>query len=385
MTLVMYMLMCWYIGSMYNNSNEEMMDQSSNSINTNDKPDDVKMSMDNKSVDNEMMNEFNEFNDSSMTKPENNIMNDNSIMLPDEEDSLDEIINKMNMNNTKDYPTDNFNFNNFYKMYNMFMKYNKVPTEEFLIKFMGFFEGHGHLLNKNNKLYFYITHKDKEMLNYMVSMLGFGHVSKMEKKSYRLNFSSLESMMLLYNLINGNLVLPSNMEKLNMFMNEYNKNVGMNMNNEFTQLTLLMKTDMMPTTNHSWLSGYTDAKGCFTISMMHRSFKIRFMLTINDIEDMEMLFLTMNNTKYDSGLPDVKMLGDTQFNDKSNNTELMMNGLKNMQYMMNYFKKYNLTFSKGTSYTKFMNVYNKLKNKEHLNPKLRKSTKKLSKDINMHT
>lgn len=55
--------------------------------------------------------------------------------------------------------------------------------------------------------------------------------------------------------------------------------------------------------------------------------------------------------------------------------ELRINGLNNCLLILTYFDKYSLNTIKKDSYIKFKSILNRIKNKDHLNPILRKEIK----------
>jgi hypothetical protein len=133
-----------------------------------------------------------------------------------------------------------------------------------------------------------------------------------------------------------------------------------------------------PTLNDAWLSGITDAEGCFTCSILSNSncFRFRYILTqkweVNStvLEDIKILF------------NEILAKGSVVPHFEENVWELRINGIKNCQNLFNYFDTFVLKTIKNNSYLKWKLLHKRLIKGDHLNKNLRLELLKLSKKIN---
>jgi hypothetical protein len=145
-------------------------------------------------------------------------------------------------------------------------------NNEFISWFIGFTEGDGSfIVNKNNYLEFKVTQasSDAQVLFYIKKSLNFGSVTLQDKVNqthhYRVrNKESLEKIIMLFN---GNLCLSKSLKRFNHFVLSYNKIYGENI--------IPIQTLKVPSLTDGWLSGFTDAEGCFTASITKSSPKSR--------------------------------------------------------------------------------------------------------------
>ena len=157
--------------------------------------------------------------------------------------------------------------------------------------FIGFTEGYGALLAYNNTPRFVLTQKDEAILLHIQSTLGFGYVRKFPNGIFRYFVFKQQDIIKLIYIFNGSLVLHHRILQLGVWISIINsKNIY--------QIQLINKP-LLPSLNDSWLSGFTDAEGCFNVSISknpsyhldHRT-QIRFIL---DQKDAEYLFLHLKS------------------------------------------------------------------------------------------
>jgi hypothetical protein len=151
---------------------------------------------------------------------------------------------------------ESFDFKKFYEHF-------KWIDSNWLEWFIGFTEGDGSILESNNRLYFVITQKDTNVLYHIQSVLGFGKVYVYPDKEFgRYIVSDSKSIAVLIHLFNGNLILPKRVNQLKTWLNIYNqKNNPIYLNLRKVSLSL----------NYAWLSGFTDAEGCFNVNITKRT------------------------------------------------------------------------------------------------------------------
>ena len=269
-----------------------------------------------------------------------------------------------------------FNFDPFIDQYKLifYPTSNKVPSFEFLTWLVGFSEGDGSfIIDNRNNLQFVITQKDIKVLEMIYETLKFGRVIKQGKLTYRFIIEQKKLIELIVLLFNGNMILPSRINRFKKFLEVYNKKA-------IKGKIILSKIDFIesknePSLNNAWLSGFTDAEGCFTVSIKNTTgFAIRFILSQKHEE----------NLTFFSKLILLFQTGIIENHYHHNNYSYVVSGLKNCSKLLesNYFENFNLKTNKNNSYLLWKDLYFKLLNKDHLNPNLRIELLEKSKLIN---
>ena len=170
-------------------------------------------------------------------------------------------------------------FKEFYEKYEILFPNNKKISKDWLHWFIGFSEGDGSfIIDNRNNLQFVITQKDIKVLEMIYETLKFGRVIKQGKLTYRFIIEQKKLIELIVLLFNGNMILPSRINRFKKFLEVYNKKA-------IKGKIILSKIDFIesknePSLNNAWLSGFTDAEGCFTVSIKNTTgFAIRFILS----------------------------------------------------------------------------------------------------------
>ena len=288
-------------------------------------------------------------------------------------------LNSLELNNIK-YNNNKFNFNEFYIQYEKYYPNNDKPSQEFLEWFIGFFEGDGGFINfHNGDVSMVIVQKEKEILNIIKNTLKIGNVTYESKRLeiYRWSIYKQRDNYLLSLLFNGNMVLPIKYMKFKKFVD--NLNIKLIKNNE--PIINLDNECKLPSINDSWISGFTDAEGCFTISFLNKDnkdirYRVRYILS----QKYEVNKYILNHIKNEFFKLDSKgLVVPHSIND---NYELRINGLKNCLNIISYFNKHPLLSKKKESLLLFIKILNEIKLKNHMNLIKRIELKELSKKIN---
>lgn len=149
---------------------------------------------------------------------------------------------------------------------------SETMCETFILKdknfqdwFIGFTEGYGSfLVNKEGLLEFKITQPsvDAQILFFIKKRLGFGTVRVQDKKNQTHCFkvSNKDGLFKIISILNGNLYLESRKEQFKLWLFAYNKLYKQ----EISYIENLSK----PSLDNAWLSGFTDAVGSFTCSIL---------------------------------------------------------------------------------------------------------------------
>lgn len=255
----------------------------------------------------------------------------------------------------------------FDKFYASFIEYHNenknasfvAPPFEFLYWLIGFTEGDGCFsINKRKDLSFIITQgggaEGKDILYKIKKTLGFGTVIKQGPRTYRFIVRKRQEIRLIILLFNGNLVLPSRKIIFNAFLNEYN------LKKKVEQIEYLNSNNIVPSLSNTWILGFTEAEGCFTVSLLSNSnaFRIRFILSQKGAINLPILsqFILLFGA------------GKIEGHSNKDNYGYIVSGLTNIEHIFVYFDKYLNHFlgPKKESYLLFKTVYKMLKEKKHL-------------------
>jgi hypothetical protein len=152
----------------------------------------------------------------------------------------------------------------------MFNKHSsKLISNEWLIWFIGFTEGDGAILTTKGKPRFVLTQKEGAILHHVQEVLGFGTVRQFDGY-YRFIVTDPNSILLLVYIFNGNLVLSHRQKQLGEWVIALNKNSS-RLGLPILPLGLTLESKLMkPNLSDAWLSGFTDAEGCFNVSIQPR-------------------------------------------------------------------------------------------------------------------
>ena len=164
-------------------------------------------------------------------------------------------------------------FKEFYEKYEILFPNNKKISKDWLHWFIGFSEGDGSfIIDNRNNLQFVITQKDIKVLEMIYETLKFGRVIKQGKLTYRFIIEQKKLIELIVLLFNGNMILPSRINRFKKFLEVYNKKA-------IKGKIILSKIDFIesknePSLNNAWLSGFFDADGTVTINQTNTQLSI---------------------------------------------------------------------------------------------------------------
>ena len=293
-----------------------------------------------------------------------------------------------------------FRFKTFNILYNKHYPNANVPSQFFLEWFTGFFEGDGSFIISRGRPVFVITQSslDLPVLKYVQQTLGFGRIIKQGPNTHRFIVQDMANIALLVVLFNGNIVLPLKQSSFVLFLEAFNKQPY----SVQVQLMLGPKYDtpihvahtphrstyvgtyvpkavefiqplIKPTTQDSWLSGFTDAEGCFTCSFLSNSNAYRFRFLLAQLGAASLPVLNHIAT----------LIGGTvRPHAKPNINELVVNGARNMEQVFKYFDTYSLHSKKARSYQIWREIHASIRKGEHLSPTSRAVLKSKAATIN---
>lgn len=248
----------------------------------------------------------------------------------------------------------------------------KIPSEEFLTWFIGFSEGDGSfVVNKRNQLSFILIQgtANLTLLENILKELPLGHIIKQSLRVYRLIVQKKDEVELIIYLFNGNIVLPSRKIQFKKFISTFL------LKNKDKSIEYLNNRNF-PIFGNTWLLGFVEAEGCFTISLLSNSNAFRTRFIVSQKGDINLPILSQLILIFETGFIEGHHVKD--------NYSYVVSGLKNIFNIYKYFDKYLNNFQgiKKESYLKFKQVNQMLSNQDHLNIELRKSLKTLAEDIN---
>lgn len=221
--------------------------------------------------------------------------------------------------------------------------------------FIGFTEGDGSfIVNKTGYLEFKVTQSstDAQVLFYIKKQLGFGSVSIQSKtsKTHHFRVRDKQGILKLIYIFNGQLKTEKKNIQFKLWLQAFNK--------IYNEKIEFIPKNLNISLTDAWLSGFTDAEGCFTVSAVIRTEKytqvqVRYilsqknekslMVTIADIFDGKISYL------------------------KSYDGYNMTVNLSKLKQVIWYFKKYPLKTKKHIDYLNWLKVYKLVINKKHFN------------------
>lgn len=245
-----------------------------------------------------------------------------------------------------------------------------LPSDDFLYWLIGFAEGDGcFIVNKRGEVAFVLTQGMANInILYMVqNVLQFGHVLKQGPRVYRFIVYKKELIELIILLFNNSIVLPARKTQFNKFVNAYNKK-------PYSDKINYSSSSLMPSLDNAWLMGFTEAEGCFTVSLLSNSNAFRTRFILSQKGDMNLPIISHCISLFNAGVIEGHSAKD--------NYSFIVSGLKNVVKIYSYFDKYPFYGIKKISYNKFKELNTMLQQGLHLNPDIRKNIIVLSKDIN---
>lgn len=211
--------------------------------------------------------------------------------------------------------------------------------------FVGFIEGSNDFNYTNlNSITFKISYisDDVQILFKIKKNLGFGQVKKVSKCTFRYIYviTSEKSLLTIINFLNGSLVLKSSVEKLNFFIQKFNKKFNYNIICHNTLVPFSLKT--------GWLAGFTDAKGFFDVSILNGNNKLfKFYFRYN---------LKLKSLETEFGFFFLKLLKVKVLLKKIFKSYFLIINLNSNKVLLNYFKKFKLLTKKNISFIKLMKL-----------------------------
>ena len=274
------------------------------------------------------------------------------------------------------YRNTNFNFFEFNSNYKA--KYgNKIPNIKFLSWLIGFTEGDGcFVISKTrNNLQFVITQstEDIKILYLIQEKLGFGKVIKQGERTSRFIVQDISNIHLLILLFNGNIILPSRKKNFKEFLENFNLKTNKGKIKNISPINLIT-SDILPSLTNSWLTGFTDAEGCFTVSFLSNTNAFRLRYIVSQKGDINIPIL--------SHLILLFKAGNLEGHSNKGNYSYILSGVKACFNIYSYFENFPLKSKKTISYNLWKEIHLKITKKDHLDLEERKNLIELAKKVN---
>jgi hypothetical protein len=275
-----------------------------------------------------------------------------------------------------------FNFSAFRSYYNTLFKNSSHLSDDWLTWFIGFAEGDGAIQTyaEGTRVRFVLTQKESAILYKIQHELKIGVVkhfpqgkSGKNNDFYRLIIDDPSHILLLAFLFNGNLALNHRIGQLALWIDALNKRFGsdtLKLNNIPVGVTLL----------DAWLSGFTDAEGCFNVSITANTryalghvIKMRYLLDQKDS-------LILNKICELFGFGKVGPRSGTE-----NVYRYTVTGFKALNDVIAYFNLFPLRTKKALSFEKWLTVHNLVSTRRvHLTEEGLAQVRTLQKQINLN-
>jgi hypothetical protein len=178
--------------------------------------------------------------------------------------------------------------------------------------------------------------RDIQILFYIQRTLGFGYVTPSQNAKYRIR--NREDLLKIIEIFNGNLYTNKRKIQFKLWLEAFNL--------KYKEEIQFKDCQLKPTLTNAWLSGFTDAEGCFTVSLLYPDLEknpqihVRFMLAQeNEHELMEAFVILLKGQAYDGRKLTV--------------------GLSNLNNVIAYFTAYPLKTKKAKDFAlcyKFTNL-----------------------------
>jgi len=230
-------------------------------------------------------------------------------------------------------------------------------NDDFKLWFIGFVEGDGSfIVNKDGYLEFRITQssKDAQILFMIKKELGFGvvRVQDSTRNTHCYRVRDKDNILKLISIFNGNIFLNSRKEQFKVWISAFNL--------KYKENILYLDKAFKPSLNDAWLSGFTDAEGCFTCSVYDNKsntaklVRLRYILSQKgNSENMDHLASILG--------------GKNHFLKSYDGYNVTVNTTK-LAPIIQYFSFYSLKTKKYITYFNWVKIYKLVIDKKHNNP-----------------
>jgi Proton-conducting membrane transporter/NADH-Ubiquinone oxidoreductase (complex I), chain 5 N-terminus/LAGLIDADG endonuclease len=246
-----------------------------------------------------------------------------------------------------------------------------ITFDKFKWWLIGFAEGDGHFgIDKRGYLVFKINQssKDAQILFYIKKSLEFGSVSVQSttNNTHQFRVRDKDNLIKIINIFNGNLIIKAKVLQFKLFLQAFNAKYKTNIN-------LIDKINKVSLYN-GWLSGFTDAEGCFTCSTYLNKTTNKHIVTVRYIISQK------DDIEFSSSLANL-INGYVSYLKSYSGYNTVVNSTK-LSVIIKYLNSFPLKTKKHISYIRWLKVHKLVINKEHLNREGIEKIKCLIKFIN---
>lgn len=246
-----------------------------------------------------------------------------------------------------------------------------IIDDKFKWWLIGFSEGDGSfIVNKDGYLEFKITQssQDAQILFYIKKKLGFGSVSVQDKnnKTHHFRVRNRRDIFKIINIFNGNIITKYKLNQFKIWLQAFNNKYKMDI--EYLESNHKLNLD------NGWLSGFSDAEGCFTSSVFISKVTAKHIVTVRYIISQK------DDIDFSSSL--AKLIDGYITHIKSYNGYNTVVNHGKLNIILKYLNNYPLKTKKIISYYRWLKVYSLVKNKTHYTSEGLEVIKSLSKKIN---
>ena len=275
-----------------------------------------------------------------------------------------------------------FNFSAFRIYYKTLFGNNaQLLSDNWLTWFIGFVEGDGAIQTYGNskRVRFVLTQKENAILFYIQKKLGIGIVKHFPQGTsgnkndfYRLIVENPSHILLLAFLFNGNLAITHRIQQLSLWVQSLNSRFGEN-------TVIFINIPVVITLQDSWLSGFTDAEGCFNVYITSNK-----RCSLGHVIKMRYL-LDQKNSSILLAIKNLFGFGKVTLRSKTNDVyRYTVTGFKPINDVISYFKTFPLFTKKGKSFQKWLAIHYIVSNRLHLSEKGLAQVRVLQKEININ-
>ena len=214
--------------------------------------------------------------------------------------------------------------------------------------------------------------------------LGFGNVYKFKSGStvfHRYIVSDFTGVLLLCVLFNGNLCLNHRISQLHLWITAINTKLNTSSSKIYGVYDLIIVTTIpvIPTLKDAWLSGFTDAEGCFNINITQRNKTYTgFRIMLRFLLDQKNAIEILSHIRNLFGFGAVILRKDTKEVYRYYCDSFI--GLKNI---ILYFQAFPLKTIKASAFNHWLKAYKMVENKEHLTKQGLTIIRDIKKQINV--
>jgi len=279
-----------------------------------------------------------------------------------------------------------FHYSEFRLYYNtLFNNDAQHLSNNWLTWFIGFVEGDGAIqtYGKDTRVRFVLTQKESGILYHIHNKLGIGTVKHFPQGTsgnkndfYRLIVENTSHILLLAFLFNSNLALTHRIQQLSLWVQVLNSRFGVN-------TILFVNTPVSVTLQDAWLSGFTDAEGCFNVSITYNArytlvapaFHVIRMRYILDQKDSIILLVIRNLFGF----------GNVTLRSKTDGVyRYTVTGCRSANDIISYFKVFPLLTNKANSFEKWSTIQDIVSTKLHLSKEELGQVRALQKQIHLN-